>query len=897
VAEPLEHLTAALAGSYRLERELGQGGMATVYLARDLRHDRLVALKVLRPELAASLGPERFLREIKLAAQLQHPHILPLHDSGEAAGFLYYVMPYVEGESLRGRLARYGELPVHDAVKILIEVTDALAYAHGRGVVHRDIKPDNVLLSGRHALVTDFGVAKAVSEATGRQQLTTAGVALGTPAYMAPEQATADPGIDHRADLYAVGVLGYELLAGHPPFTGRTAQEVLAAQVTQPPPPLGGQRPACPPGLEAIVMRCLEKRPADRWQTADELLAHLEPLLTPSGGTTPTATRPLEAVASPAPTAGSRRWIVAAVVLLTVAAALGFLLTRPAPEVRLGRRTQLTLDPGLEIDPALSPDGGLVAFAAGPLGQTRLYVRQVDGGTPVELTRADGGFARVPQWSPDGRRLLFLSARGLEVMPALGGPPKLIVPVERGIWSEGTWSPDGRSIAFALGDSVFVRPLEGGTARGVARLPEAHSCAWSPDGVRLACVSGNRNFLINEDFGNLATSSVWLVSAEGGAPLRVTEDEALNMSPAWLPGGGTLLYVSDRDGGRDLYQLHLTRAGRPRGEAARLTTGLNAARVSVAADGRRLAFATFTQTSNVWSLPIPASGVTGVSRAEPVTTGAQLIETFDVSPDGRWLAFDSDRGGTPQLYRMPLSVGGEVEQLTSGAEPAFAPAISRDGREIAYHSFRGGTRQVFVIPAEGGPAIQVTSGSGHYQNPDLSPDGQSLVSLRAYRTPAQELVLVTRDARGRWGRPHTLAKLGTFGSWSPEGRTVLTATGVAGVPRTLTIVPTAAAGGEGRVVLAVRDPATDVAPVGFNGNAWSADGRVIYFVGWDPRDQSVAVWRLPAAGGAPRIMVRFDDPTHRWNRSTGLRVQGSRLYVNLGDQQSDLWMAEVADVP
>jgi serine/threonine protein kinase len=186
-------LTDALAGRYAIERELGQGGMATVYLARDLRHERLIALKVLRPELAASLGPERFLREIRLAAQLQHPHILPLHDSGEAGGFLYFVMPYVKGESLRARLARGGELPVHDAVKILVEVTDALAYAHAQGVVHRDIKPDNVLLSGRHALVTDFGVAKALSESTGRQELTTAGVALGTPTYMAPEQATADP--------------------------------------------------------------------------------------------------------------------------------------------------------------------------------------------------------------------------------------------------------------------------------------------------------------------------------------------------------------------------------------------------------------------------------------------------------------------------------------------------------------------------------------------------------------------------------------------------------------------------------------------------------------------------------------------------------------------------------
>src|SRR5215210_314375 len=206
--------------------------MATVYLAEDLRHRRKVALKLLRPELAASLGPDRFLREIRIAAQLQHPHILPLLDSGEIGGFLYYVMPYVDGESLRARLTRQGELSVPEAARVLREVADALSYAHERGVVHRDIKPDNVLLSGRHALVTDFGVAKAVSEATGTSTLTTAGVALGTPSYMAPEQATADPAVDHRADLYAVGVLGYELIAGRPPFAGRTSQETLAAHLT-----------------------------------------------------------------------------------------------------------------------------------------------------------------------------------------------------------------------------------------------------------------------------------------------------------------------------------------------------------------------------------------------------------------------------------------------------------------------------------------------------------------------------------------------------------------------------------------------------------------------------------------------------------------------------------------
>ncbi|CAN5888165.1 hypothetical protein BH24GEM1_BH24GEM1_20860 [soil metagenome] len=213
-----ERLTVALADRYRIERELGQGGMATVYLAEDLRHGRRVAIKLLREDLSASLGNERFLREIKVAAGLQHPHVLPLYDSGEADGLLFYVMPFVDGLSLRDRLVKEGELPIDEAVRILRDVADALSEAHKHGIVHRDLKPENVMLRGRHALVTDFGVAKALSEATGRQSLTTVGIALGTPTYMAPEQAVADPMVDHRADIYAFGVLGYELLSGKPPF-------------------------------------------------------------------------------------------------------------------------------------------------------------------------------------------------------------------------------------------------------------------------------------------------------------------------------------------------------------------------------------------------------------------------------------------------------------------------------------------------------------------------------------------------------------------------------------------------------------------------------------------------------------------------------------------------------
>ncbi|MGE5143949.1 MAG: protein kinase domain-containing protein [Acidobacteriota bacterium] len=278
----LTQLNSALAGRYAIEREIGHGGMAMVYLAQDIRHHRHVAVKVLRPEIAALLGTERFLREIEIAAQLNHPHILPLHDSGEAGGMLFYVMPFVEGASLRDLLARDGQLPVSEAVRLLHDVIDGLAYAHEHNVVHRDIKPDNVMIANRHAMITDFGIAKAISDIAGTSKVTTAGVSIGTPAYMAPEQCTADADIDHRADLYSFGVLAYEILAGRPPFDGTSAQAVLAAHLTETPVPLDQRRPDTPAALAKVVMRCLEKRPADRWSSAAEVLGQLESLTTPS---------------------------------------------------------------------------------------------------------------------------------------------------------------------------------------------------------------------------------------------------------------------------------------------------------------------------------------------------------------------------------------------------------------------------------------------------------------------------------------------------------------------------------------------------------------------------------------------------------------------------------------
>jgi serine/threonine protein kinase len=282
----LNPLAAALADRYRLERELGQGGMATVYLAEDLKHQRRVAIKVLRPELAAAIGADRFLREITTTASLRHPHILPLYDSGEADGFLYYVMPYVEGESLRGRLDREKQLPLDDALQIAREVADALSYAHARGIVHRDIKPENILPESGHAAVADFGIAKAMS-AAGSDTLTQAGMAIGTPQYMSPEQASGEQDLDGRSDLYALGCVLYEMLAGQPPFTGPTAESLVYQRLTAEPRSITQLRPAVPAEVAVALQRALAKTPADRFNPVAQFSEALRPgaLARPSGTT------------------------------------------------------------------------------------------------------------------------------------------------------------------------------------------------------------------------------------------------------------------------------------------------------------------------------------------------------------------------------------------------------------------------------------------------------------------------------------------------------------------------------------------------------------------------------------------------------------------------------------
>lgn len=298
MTELRDQLQTTLGDQYTLEQELGGGGMSRVFVAHEASLGRKVVVKVLPPDMAAAVSIDRFRREIQLAAQLQHPHIVPLLNAGETQGLPYFTMPFVKGESLRAKLARGGELPLSEAVRILREVASALSYAHENGVVHRDIKPENILISGGAAMVTDFGVAKAVSASSGGrhgQSLTSLGVALGTPAYMAPEQATADPNTDHRADIYALGIVAYEMLTGATPFSGRSPQAMLAAQVTENPDAITKRRSTIPPLLANLVMCCLEKRAADRPQTAGEVVHELDALTTPSGGMTPTVGLPAAA--------------------------------------------------------------------------------------------------------------------------------------------------------------------------------------------------------------------------------------------------------------------------------------------------------------------------------------------------------------------------------------------------------------------------------------------------------------------------------------------------------------------------------------------------------------------------------------------------------------------------
>jgi Tol biopolymer transport system component len=558
------------------------------------------------------------------------------------------------------------------------------------------------------------------------------------------------------------------------------------------------------------------------------------------------------------------------------------LKVRSAPgTVQLGRRTQVTLDPGLELDPALSPDGKFVAYS-GPRGE--LTTRPVENGVPLRVMREGDPAGRFPAWLPDGQRLVFNSPRGIEVVPAFGGLPRLLVAttgVPRGV----AVAPDGRSYVYASHDSLLARPLDGGDPRLVTVGRELHSFAWSPDGRWIAYVSGNIQYVKLGDLGNLAASSIWLAPAAGGPSVQVSDSQWVNVSPAWARNR-SLLYVSNREGGRDVYQIELTRSGIRTGQPVRLTTGLDAYGIAVAAHGNRFAYSAFTETSNVWSIPIPATGAVSVSRATPVTTGNQMIENCDASFDGQWVAFSSDRAGLSQLFRLRLGGGSaEPQQVTTDTVGSYWAGWSPNGKEIAFHRFRGERRQAYVISAEGGAPVSVTDGREDERSPEWSPDGHRLLLLANWGTNPR-LHLYTRNPDGSWSGPKWLpVVIGSdtvpagISSWSPDGRFLACGCGSGGI----LIIPVD--GGPARRLPSPYSTAWWAFP------QWSADGRTVFHVTLEG-DRVGEVIAVPVNGGAARVVVRFDDPTRPWHRF-GFRVRGDRIFFTLGDQESDIWVAEM----
>ena len=428
--DPAIRLNVALKGRYRIERELGEGGMATVYLADDLKHERKVALKVLKPELAAVVGGERFLAEIKTTAKLQHPHILPLHDSGDADGFVFYVMPFVEGESLRDKLDREKQLGVQDSVVITQKVADALDYAHEHGVVHRDIKPGNILLSERgEPLVADFGIALAVAQA-GAGRITETGLSLGTPHYMSPEQATGDRDVDPRSDVFALGCVLYEMLAGQPPFAAPTAQAVLVQILTSDAPSITSVRRTVAPHVAAALAQALEKLPADRFTSAAEFATALgdESFTYKARPRTTVTTPTVEVTAATVPEPPARAWLrdprslVAAVAIAL--AAWGWLRSPPAPEPGVPTRATVT---GVDITSeggrwrlAISPDGRTILSV--PEGSISIHMRTASDPEWRQLPNTEGG--ADPTFSPDGQSVAFAfgGGRGISKVSIIGGP-------------------------------------------------------------------------------------------------------------------------------------------------------------------------------------------------------------------------------------------------------------------------------------------------------------------------------------------------------------------------------------------------------------------------------------------------------------------------------------------
>ena len=862
---------------YQIREEISRGGMGVVYRALDTTLDREVAVKILPPELMADeTRRRRFVLEAKAAAAIHHPRIATIHEIDEEEGTHFIVMELIDGEKLSELLAR-GRLPVSRTLELASELAEGLSKAHEKHVVHRDLKPANVMITEEgHVKIIDFGLAKLVepfrpaargdSEAeTGHRGETDPGQILGTVSYMSPEQARGEA-VDERADIFSFGIVLYEMLTGTLPFRGKSGTDTLSAILRDPTPRLSGIESS--EELQHVVNRCLAKRPDERYQTTKDLLADIRRIKRD----TESGTRAVAAAPPRRRTLWALGVLISALVVVT-----GLVVLWPrTPErflPRVGRTLQVTREPGLEIDATISPDGKLVAYAAGPQGATKIYVKQVAGGRPVPLTDELTGEHRFPRWSPDGSRISFHSERPdaweTYIVPALGGAPRRFPTPDL---LELVWSPNGEQIAYPKEDAIFVGPADGGEARKVSDAFAPSSLSWSPDGKRIAFTSGNADYLFNL---NVAPSDIWVVDVRSGEPVRVTEGGHVDFSPVWTPDGKSLLFVSDRGGGRDIYRISVGIDGEPVGKPERLTTGLDVFTMASSADGRRLSYSVATLRQNIWSLPVPFEGPVSVKEARPVTTGNRTIEGVGVSADGKWLAFDSDQSGNRSLFKMPVG-GGEPVQLTTAPTMDCCPSWSPDGTEVAFHAFRTGNRDIFVISADGGTARQLTNDPEQEFYPHWSPDGTRVV-FHSGRRGAPEIYVLSKDKGELSGETPVQVTFdgGAQPRWSPDGRLIayVSDSGVSVIP---------SEGGKPR-------PLTDFGSFPM----WSKDSRTIHFREPPPYERA-GIWSVSLSGGEPRPLVRFDDPTRVPARGEW-SSDGEHFYFTLTEYEADVWVMELED--
>ncbi len=703
--DSIASLSAALSDRYRIERELGQGGMATVYLAQDIRHGRQVALKVLRPELAAVIGAERFLQEIKTTANLQHPHILPLHDSGKVDGTVFYVMPYVQGESLRDLLNREKQLPIDAAIRIAREVASALDYAHRHGVIHRDIKPENILLHDGQALVADFGIALAATSASGGR-MTETGMSLGTPTYMSPEQAMGERTLDARTDVYALGCVLYEMLTGEPPFTGPTAQSIVAKVMTDEPRPPTQLRKTVPSHVGAVALIALSKLPADRFATAAQFA---EALVSPGA----TFQRTGATAAAIQQTASASRWRTIALIVSAVAvAASGFAIwTMLRSTVSPGEvsRFAVVLDSNATItysgtinEPsrlAISPDGGelvYTGYVGGGFSRQGLYLREMGRLDARLLPGTDSAVA--PAISPDGAQVAFMTGwrtqeLAVKVVSLRGGPP---VVVQKGGVGGGT-------ISWGLGGFVYFIDASGQMVRRVASSggpPEDVVRLVTDDSTTrygyLSVLPGGRSALVASfpaNFGNEAVYSIRGVDFETGKlGTRVPGVAGIYTS------NGQLLYVTYNGTlmGVGFDPQTLTTRGRP----AALIEGLDV----------RLTGLTDFAVSESGTLVYVAGGLNAaedfvwVSRTGELTVvdpdwGDPEFENFELSPDGKRAAVTIS-ASRQDIWIKQLDRGAK-SRLTFGGAGNWSPSWSPDGRYVSFISARGGPSSLWRRRADG----------------------------------------------------------------------------------------------------------------------------------------------------------------------------------------------------